>query len=152
MPVPLSFTHVRHAFRFVISLHRCLMYAHRCRGRDLPRCGSYFPPPSTLPLAFRLSSIRNHCRTYSVSSVSLLFPKPRAPLQSESHYNDFLPCLLTLSIPSGSYVCDIATRERVGTYFLLRYSPCRLISQSCVSIWDYFLLPFCFLGEGSAQA
>ena len=82
------------------------------------------------------SSPCNHCRTHSLSLPS---PKPRTPLQSESYYNDFLSCPLTFPVPSGSCVRDIATRERMGTSFL-RYAPSRLLSQSCVFIWDYFAL------------
>lgn len=100
---------------------------------------------SSLHLQSPQYSLRNHCRTHSLLSLSLslLFPNPRAPLQSESHYNGFLSPSFYLTCPPGSCFCDIAIREQSGTVSFVTLLPqlfSNLVYPSGPVFFSFFLL------------
>lgn len=86
-----------------------------------------YPSLNGAPLAFHhffspaiTSTLTPQALSHTHSLLILLrFPRRRAPLQSESHSNDFPSCPLASPIPSGPCVCDIAIREQTGAAFVL---------------------------------
>lgn len=142
---------VSDAPRFIISV----MYTHYCCGRTFAPLCPYIPSfIDASSCISSLTSIRNFLtpqslsRTFTHLSLSLTLHNPRAPLQPKSRYNDLLS--FTLSPSTGSWVCDIAIREQIGTPSFHHSVPWSIISQSRVSVCACFLY-FCFRGESRAQ-
>lgn len=147
----LSSTRVLHAFRFIIFLRRCPLYTHHCRGWTLPRCvhispssidassciSSPFPTRNLLNLPHSAITV-----THTRSPLSPLFLNPRTPLKPESHYNDFLSCLLPSPLPPDLAFVIWRLESKSVPPFLLRYTPSLIISQTCVSIWACLLFAF----------
>lgn len=110
----------------------------------LTRCVYPPPLPSTVspcifhPQSPQSSSLRNRCRTHSLSSLPSLFFLTRKRHYSLNLIMISCPVLYPLLFPSGSRICDIATREQIGTVICLRCDPFLLGFRSCV------FLSFCF--------
>lgn len=115
---------------------------------DLDSAVFIYPPHQHFPLHLasfphlQSPSLRNRCRTHSLSSPLLTSPNPRAPLQSESRYNDLPSCLLPSPFPLDLAFVIWRLESNRHRFTFLRYAPSLLISQPCTSIRDCFLLSF----------
>lgn len=105
IPPSLFSTRVSHAIWYITFLRRFYMYTHHWRGWTFTQLCSYIPFHRRFLLhlvSFSSSAISLHLHSaiavaHTHSLLSVLPPKPRALLQSESH-NDFTSCPFLLPL------------------------------------------------------
>ena len=132
-------------FRFIIFLRRRLMYTRHRRGWTLTRVCSYIPL-SHQHFLLHLSSFSPNCNLpHSAIAVARIHSPPPS-LTQERHYSSNLVIMISPPVfYPFRFPLDLAfvirrLESKQVPVFLFRYAPSLLISQSCISTWDCFLL------------